>query len=230
MSEALLPCVEIDPRAGKPEWAVVCLHGLGADGHDLAGLVPELGLDRIAPIRWVFPHAPRIPVTLNGGMRMPAWYDVRELSLSGRGHDIEGVRRSAAQLRGLIARETGRGLASERIFLAGFSQGGALALYTGLRHADRLAGIVALSTYLIFDQSLESERSAANEGLPIFQAHGTADPMVPFEAGRMTQERLVKLGYDLTWKTYRMAHSIALEEIQDLAAWFEAQVRRPERP
>lgn len=224
MSESLLPCVEIEPERPATA-AVVCLHGLGADGHDLAGLVPELDLDRVAPVRWVLPHAPSIPVTLNGGMRMPAWYDIRELTHDRKDHDLEGIRSTRRRIDALVRREIARGIPAARIFLAGFSQGGAMALSAGLRFPERLAGIAGLSTYLLFDADLEKERAAANAGVPVFQAHGTWDPMVPFAAGEKTRDLLGRLGHPVTWKSYPMPHAICPEEIEDLAAWFAPLLR-----
>lgn len=220
MSELLLPCVEIEPRSSAATHAILCLHGLGADGHDLAPLASELALETLAPVRWVLPHAPVIPVTLNGGYPMPAWYDIRQLTSARRDHDEDGIVGTERRLRALIAREVARGVPPERIFLMGFSQGGAMALYTGLRYPERLAGIVGLSTYLLFDDRLEAERAKENAKVPVFMGHGTFDPMVPLDAGRRTMERLQGLGYPVTWKTYPMPHSIAGEELEDLRAWF----------
>jgi phospholipase/carboxylesterase len=214
----LLPAVEIEPR-GSARHAVIWLHGLGADGHDFPPIVGEMQLDPGLAIRWVFPHAPAIPVTINGGMRMPAWYDIRSADI-GRRHDEAGIRLSAARLERLVAREVERGVPEERIVLAGFSQGGAIALFTALRHPRRLAGGVALSTYLVVGETLETERSEANRALPIFQAHGTLDPMVPFERGAQARETLVGLGYGVEWHEYPMQHQVCLEELEALAEWF----------
>ena len=214
MSEALLDCVEIDPQAPARS-AVIWLHGLGADGHDFEPIVPQLGVDESHAVRFVFPHAPKRPVTINGGFVMPAWYDIRALSLS-RDVDEQGVRESTKHVHALISRENERGIPARRIVLAGFSQGAAMALHVGLRYRQRLAGIVALSTYLVCDESLEDERSEANRDVPIFQGHGFMDPMVLPEAGQLAHDRLTSLGYTVVFKTYRMGHEVHPEEIVDV--------------
>lgn len=207
----LLPCVEMDPR-GPVRATVVWLHGLGADGHDFVPIVPELGVPPELGVRFVFPHAPSIPVGINGGMSMPAWYDIEEVDLRRR-HDEAGIRRSAAQIAALLARERARGVPSERIVLAGFSQGGAMALFTGLRHAERLAGIVALSTYLVCEESLDAERSAANRATPILQAHGTQDAIVVLPRGIAARDALQRRGYAVDYREYPMQHEVCWEEI-----------------
>ena len=208
----VLPTVEV-PSAGAARAAVIWLHGLGADGHDFAAIVPELGLPPELGVRFVFPHAPSIPVTLNGGMVMPAWYDISEIDLQRR-HDEAGVRRSDEQVRALIAREQGRGVPANRIVLAGFSQGGAVALFSGLRHPDRLAGVIALSTYLLMEDALDAELADANQDVPILQVHGTMDPMVPFARGEAARTALTSRGYDVTFRSFPMEHAVCLEEIQ----------------
>lgn len=214
----LLPCVQIEP--GRPaERAVIWLHGLGADGNDFPPAVPHLGLDPELAVRFVFPNAPSIPVAINGGTVMPAWYDIRAGDLRKR-HDEDGLRRSAAHLERLVERENERGIPCERIVLAGFSQGGAVAAYTALRHPERLAGLVLLSTYLVAEGTIEAERSAANRDVPIFQAHGTADPMVVPERGTEARDRLIELGYSVEWRTYPMEHQVCLEELRDLGLWY----------
>jgi phospholipase/carboxylesterase len=213
----LLPCVEIDPP-GDPRWAVIWLHGLGADGHDFVPIVPELGIDGERGVRFVFPHAPSIPVTVNMGFVMPAWYDIDSLDLRRR-HDEDGVRRSAGQLLALVQREKDRGIPSERIVLAGFSQGGAIALFCALRYPERLAGILGLSTYLVCESSLEAERDEANRKTSIFLAHGSLDPMVPHERGEAARDRLVELGYPVEWQTYPVPHAVHPQEIRDVGAW-----------
>ena len=214
MSEKLLDCVEIEPQ-GTARSAVIWLHGLGADGHDFEPIVPHLGVDASHAVRFVFPHAPRRPVTINGGFVMPAWYDIRALSLS-RDVDEQGVLESAARIHTLIEREHERGIPSSRIVIAGFSQGAAMALHVGLRYPERIAGIVALSTYLVRDESLEEERSEANRDVAIFQAHGSMDPMVRPEAGQLAYDRLTGLGYSVEFKAYRMGHEVHPEEIIDV--------------
>jgi phospholipase/carboxylesterase len=197
---------------------VIWLHGLGADGHDFEPIVPYLGLDEQLRVRFVFPHAPKRPVTLNMGMIMPAWYDIRAGDLR-RDHDVHGIADSAEHVRALIAREHDRGIPFERIVLAGFSQGGAMALYVGLRHPEKFAGILALSSYLILEDGLESEASRANRDTQIFQAHGQWDPMVPLERGAAARDRLSALDYDVQWTTYPMAHEVCPQEIEDVGIW-----------
>ena len=216
MSDKLLDCVEIEPRTPATS-AVIWLHGLGADGHDFEPIVPHLGIDPAHAVRFVFPHAQRRPVTINGGSVMPAWYDIRAISLS-RDVDEQGVLESAKQVRALIARENERGIPERRIVMAGFSQGGAMALHVGLRYPERLAGIVALSTYMVCDESLEDELSEANRDVPIFQGHGSMDPMVPPAAGQLAYDRLTGLGYAVTFKSYPMGHEVHSQEIVDVGA------------
>lgn len=216
MPEAL-PAVEHE-TAAHPTHSVIWLHGLGADGHDFAPIVPELVAPEWPALRFVFPHAPVRPVTINGGMPMRAWYDIADFDLNAR-QDEAGMRASVAAAGALIARENARGVPDERIVLAGFSQGGAIALAAGLRHPRRLAGIVALSTYLVLGDSLEAERSAANADTPIFQAHGTSDPVVAPPRGAAAHERLDALGYTVDWRTYPMAHAVCAQEIGDLRHW-----------
>jgi phospholipase/carboxylesterase len=213
----VLPSIELE-TAPNPAASVIWLHGLGADGNDFVPIVPELRLPQSLRVRFVFPHAPVRAVTINNGMRMRAWYDIAAADLNSRA-DLIGVRESQAQLEALIERENARGMPSERIVLAGFSQGGAIALYAGLRHAERLAGIMALSTYLIAPDKLATEASAANRGVPIFMAHGTADPVVRFQWGEASKRMLEAAGYPIEWHTYGMEHSVCLEEIQAIGAW-----------
>jgi phospholipase/carboxylesterase len=208
--------VELETAAGA-DASVIWLHGLGADGHDFEPVVPELRLPPALGVRFVFPHAPVRPVTLNMGMRMRAWYDI--VQLGGGPEDGDGIRASQALTEGLIARERERGVAPGRIVLAGFSQGGAIALHTGLRHAKRLAGILALSTYLPLADSLAAQAGAANRDLPIFMAHGRFDDVIPLERARQSRERLESLGYAVAWREYAMPHSVCGEEIADIAAW-----------
>jgi phospholipase/carboxylesterase len=207
--------LETGPR---PRAAVVWLHGLGADGHDFEPIVPELDLPDTLAVRFVFPHAPFQPVTVNGGAVMRAWYDVYELG-GMRREDERGVRASQAAVEALLAREKARGIEARRIVLAGFSQGGAIALQTGLRHPERLAGILALSTYLPLRDTLEAEASAAARAVPIFMAHGTHDPLIPIERARQSRDRLLALGYAVQWGEYPMPHAVTMEEIRAVAAW-----------
>jgi phospholipase/carboxylesterase len=214
----LLRCVELEPRGGPAHSSVVWLHGLGADGHDFEPIVPYLNLANDLRVRFVFPHAPRIPVTVNMGMIMPAWYDIAEMDLKRR-HDEAGIRRSAMQVEALLAREVERGVPSHRIVLAGFSQGGAIALHVGLRHAQRLAGLMALSCYLVLEASLATECHPANADTPVFQAHGRHDPVVPFERGERCRDRLRELGHPVRWHSYAMEHQVHPEEIAQIGEW-----------
>ncbi len=217
MTRDLLECVEVE-TGPDPQKSVLWLHGLGASGHDFEPILPYLGLPKGSAVRFVFPHAPEIPVTLNMGMVMPAWYDIAELNLE-RGHDMEGIQRSHSQVLDLIGRERERGVASEDLVLAGFSQGGAIALYTALRFCEPLAGCLALSTYLVGEEGLADARSEANRDLPIFEAHGRFDPMVPMERGLHCRDRLAELGYTPLWREYPMQHEVCMEEIQDIGVW-----------
>ena len=212
-----LRCVEVEPP-GPARSAVIWLHGLGADGHDFEPIVPYLELDPGLGVRFVFPHAPKRAVTINMGMIMPAWYDVRALDLR-RDQDVEGIADSAGHVRSLIARENERGIPTERIVLAGFSQGGAMALYVGLRYPETLAGILALSCYMILGDDLVSEAAEANRVTKIFQGHGEWDPMVPPARGEAARDQLRELGHEVEWKTYPMAHEVHPLEIRDVGAW-----------
>ena|SRR5690554_160213 len=213
----LLDCVEIE-TGPEPRHAIIWLHGLGADGNDFAPVVPELQLDDVGPLRFVFPHAPVQPVTINNGMSMRSWYDIYVADLVRR-EDEAGLRASQTAVEALIARENSRGIPTERIVLAGFSQGCAMSLQTGLRYPEKLAGIIGLSGYLPLAGAAEAERHEANKSTPIFLAHGTMDPVVQFERAQATLEALQKMGYDVRFKTYPMPHSVCLEEIQDIAAF-----------
>ncbi len=214
----LLPCVEIDPPSGTPRYAVLWMHGLGADGHDFEPIVPELAVPDDRDVRFVFPHAPSIPVTLNMGMHMPAWYDITEVDLQRR-HDKAGIRASAEHIHALIRRENERGIPSDHVFLAGFSQGGAMALFCGTRYPEPLCGVLGLSTYLVCEDSLDAEASDANRRTPVFMAHGDQDPMVPLVRGQAARAALESRGYDVAWQTYGMAHAVCLEEIQAIGAF-----------
>jgi phospholipase/carboxylesterase len=207
----------------NPAAAIVWLHGLGADGNDFVPVVHELDLPD-APLRFVFPHAPMMPVTINGGMVMRAWYDVLSADLERRA-DERGVRESQRLVEALLEREKARGIPAGRIVLAGFSQGGAIALQAGLRHPEPLAGVLALSCYVPLAASLETERTDANRGVPIFLAHGIQDEIVPVGAGRRSRDLLAGLGYDVEWHEYAMPHSVCMEEIGDLGAWLRRVLR-----
>lgn len=201
----------------SPDAAVIWLHGLGADAHDFEPIVPELNLPARLQVRFVFPNAPVQPVTINGGMRMPAWYDI--LQLGGGPEDAAGIRRSQELVNQLIAREKERNVATTRIVLAGFSQGGAIALQAALRHPERLAGVLALSTYLPLRQTLEAEKSPANLAVPIFMAHGTHDPVIPFARAEESRQLLERSGYAVQWRSYPMPHSVCPQEIEDIGAF-----------
>ena len=203
-----------------PRLSVIWLHGLGADGHDFEPIVPELGLTFAA--RFVFPHAPVRPVTINGGMAMRAWYDILGVDRSAA-EDAAGIRASAAAVTELIDSEVERGMRAERIVLAGFSQGGAIALQTALREPRQLGGVLALSTYLPLASTLAAERSAANAGVPIFMAHGTADNVLPLTLGESSRRALEALGYRVEWHAYPMPHSVCLDEIVEIGAWLTAR-------
>ncbi|MGR4867471.1 alpha/beta hydrolase [Variovorax sp. LARHSF232] len=209
--------VEIE-TGPHPTASIVLMHGLGADGNDFVPIAQELDLSGVGPVRFVFPHAPVMPVTVNGGYQMPAWYDIYGPNLVQR-EDEAGLRRSQASIEALIAKEKSRGIASGRIVVAGFSQGCAMALMTGLRHPEKLAGIVGLSGYLPLAQTLAAERHAVNQDTPIFMAHGNADPVVPLARATASRDALAQLGYSIEWHQYPMAHSVCMEEIADLNAW-----------
>jgi phospholipase/carboxylesterase len=225
MSE-LLESLEIE-TAPKPAAAVIWLHGLGADGNDFAPIVPELRLAAAPAVRFVFPHAPMMAVTINNGNVMRAWYDVSFGDLEGttRRADEKGVRASQLQVGRLIEREIKRGIAPRNIVLAGFSQGGAIALQTGLRYPERLAGIMALSTYLPMSDSIAAEASPANRDVPVFYAHGTYDQVIPLAMATTSREKLAVAKYAVEWHEYPMQHSVCAEEVADISRWL-AQVLR----
>lgn len=219
MSEAEVVEIETGPN---PTGSVIWLHGLGADGHDFEPIVAELGLPPSLALRFVFPHAPVRPVTINGGMAMRAWYDILSLERDGP-VDEAGIRDSAGILDRLIVCERERGIESKNIVVAGFSQGGAIAMHAALRFPERLAGLMALSTYLPLPQSFGAEVSdnpaAGNRDLPIFMAHGSFDPMLPMHLGQSSADLLRKAGFDVEWHDYPMAHAVCAEEIADIRAW-----------
>jgi len=217
MSKAYLRAVEINPP-GAPRACIIWLHGLGADGHDFEPLIPQLGIVEQLGVRVVLPHAPHRPVTINGGMEMPAWYDIRAADFQ-QGQDATGIRESEQQLRDLIQREVDSGIPAGRIVLAGFSQGGAIVLHTGLRYPQPLAGILALSTYVPLADTLAMEAAAANSQVPIFIAHGMQDPVVPVKLALQSRDLLTALGYDVSWQSYPMPHAVYPEEIRDIRDW-----------
>jgi len=209
----------------QPGATIIVLHGLGADGNDFVPIAQELNLDSVGPVRFVFPHAPVIPVTINNSYRMRAWYDILGVDLVRR-EDEAGLRRSLAQVEALLEREEQRGMPANRIVLAGFSQGCAMALMTGVRHKQRLAGIVGMSGYLPLATTTAGERSDANALTPIFLAHGQQDNVVVAERGQASRDALRALGYEVEWHEYPMAHSVCMEEIADLNAWLVKTLRK----
>ena len=212
-----LEAIEIETTV-SPIASIIWMHGLGADGHDFVDIVPELGLPARPGVRFVFPHAPMRPVTINGGYVMRAWYDIRDDG-GVRREDPAGVRASQKSIEALIQREKERGVPASAIVLAGFSQGGAMALHTGLRHGERLAGVMALSCSLPLADTLAVEAAPANRDVPIFMAHGTRDPTIPMARALRARETLTGLGYRVEWREYSMPHSVCPEEIRDIATW-----------
>ena len=221
--EICLPAIEIE-HGENPQYAVIWLHGLGADGSDFVPVVPELGLAAVPGVRFIFPHAPEIPVTCNNGYVMPAWYDIISLNSTSREIDEAGIVASRAAIRRLIARENQRGIPCERIFLAGFSQGGAVAYTTALTHPEPLAGIIALSTYLPSRELVARELTTANRAIPVFAGHGTADDVVSPELGRVARDFLVQHGYRVEWHEYPMPHSVCLEEVHAIGHWLRSRL------
>jgi phospholipase/carboxylesterase len=205
-----------------PTATVIWLHGLGADGHDFVPIVPELQLPDSLPVRFVFPHAGMRPVTINNGYVMRAWYDIKGLALSGAEDEI-GIRESENRTRSLIQHELDAGVAADRIVIAGFSQGGAIALQTALRYPQRLAGVMALSTYLPLRGLLASEASKANRDVPILMCHGRQDPVVPMQLGTVSRDALTSHGFAVEWKEYAMEHSVCIEEIAHIGQWLRAR-------
>ncbi len=203
--------------APNPTASVIWLHGLGADGHDFEPIVPQLGLPDALSVRFIFPHAPPIPVTINGGYIMPAWYDIKQNNL-GIEHDSTGIRNSAKDIQMLIEQEEMRGIASNRIILAGFSQGAAMALHVGLRQTDPLAGMIVLSGYLLMPEQIDQFAPTSNTA-PLFMAHGVHDPIVPFSLGDHARRTLEPLGYAIQWHSYPMEHNVCPEEIRHIGAW-----------
>jgi phospholipase/carboxylesterase len=215
----MLPCIELE-TSPNPTCSVIWLHGLGADGNDFAPIIPELHLPANPAIRFVFPSAPSMPVTVNGGYVMPAWYDIIGRNLMDQ-EDADGIKRSAASIIELIEREVGRGIDYRHIALAGFSQGCAMALYIGLRLPHQLAGIIALSGYVPLALSLNLEKHPANQSTPIFMAHGTDDPVVALDRAQASHSLLEKLGYQIDWNEYPMEHSVNHEELNDISRFLQ---------
>jgi len=199
-----------------PQYSIIWLHGLGANGEDFVPIVDEMHLPQA--VRYIFPHAPKRPVTINGGFIMPAWYDISSDDI-GAEQDAPGIRASQHEVEKLIAREIQRGIAPSHIFLAGFSQGGAVALHSGLRSRERLGGILALSAYLPLADTLQAEAASEAASTPIFMAHGSSDPVVPYGLGQAAAEKLLQLGYSLEWHEYAMPHTVCMEEIAAIEQW-----------
>jgi phospholipase/carboxylesterase len=218
-SGELLEYLEVT-TANKPEYSVIWLHGLGADGHDFESIVPYLGLAPGTAVRFIFPHALMRPVTINGGAVMRAWYDILELSIN-RGQDEAGIVHSANKVRALIENEINRGIPASKIILAGFSQGGAIALHVGLRYPQRLAGIMSLSAYLVFPERLQNEFSEANSSTPVFIAHGTQDPVIPVALGQAVRSTLEVGKWPVEWHSYPIPHSVSQQEIADIGRWIQ---------
>jgi phospholipase/carboxylesterase len=220
MNSEQLSIIEIHPDAAH-KYSVIWLHGLGADGHDFESIIPELHLAAEANIHFIFPNAPIQPVTINGGVAMRSWYDILEMSLE-RQVDIDGIYRSAGLVESLIQQEIDKGIPSANILLAGFSQGGVIALHTGLEHQHKLAGIIALSTYLPTIDQLKTERSAASNGTPILMAHGIIDPVVAVESGKAAFDALKAMDYNIEWHDYVMEHSLCVEEIEHISVFMNS--------
>jgi phospholipase/carboxylesterase len=218
----LLESIEIE-TATNPEVSVIWLHGLGADGNDFVPIVRELDLSGCPAIRFIFPHAPTMPVTINNGYVMRAWYDILGTDLARR-EDETGLRKSQILVEALIAQEKARGVPAGRIVLAGFSQGCAMTLQTGLRHPEKLAGLLCLSGYLPINASVAAERHKANHDTPIFLAHGRGDPVIPIDRAEKSRDLLQGLGYNVEWHEYMMPHSVCEEEIADIGAWLKRVV------
>lgn len=226
---SILPNISLD-TGSNPQHSIIWLHGLGADGEDFVPIAEEMELP--VAVRYIFPHAPMRPVTINNGYVMRAWYDILSSAASaeisaniGRQEDAAGIRASQAEIEKLIAQEKQRGIAAKNIFLAGFSQGGAVVLHTGLRHKEKLGGILALSTYLPLMQTLAAEASTESKHTPLFMAHGQSDPVIPYAFGRASAEELLRHNYVLEWHSYNMPHSVCPEEIRDIELWLKKRLK-----
>ena len=219
MTQQLLPCVEINPSTA-PDACVIWLHGLGDSGHGFAPIVPELKLPDSMAVKFLFPHAPERPITINGGMRIRAWYDIKSLDFESRA-DLEGVKESAEQVEQLIKAQIESGIKAERIVLAGFSQGGVIALHLAPRFSQKLAGVMALSTYMCEPALLSSEALDVNRETPIMMAHGEQDEVVPVFMGNAAFKTLNECGFKATWQTYTMQHNVCMQELNDISAWLQ---------
>ena len=217
MSKTELTTVEIEP-VNQTKTAIIWMHGLGANAHDFEPIVPYLNIPPELGLRFVFPNAPQRPITINGGYIMPGWYDILSMSID-RSEDEAGIRDSEHAIQSLIQREQERGIPAEKILLAGFSQGGAMALHTGLRYSETLGGILALSCYVPLLPTLAQERHPANQQIPIFMAHGQFDDIVPLALGQASAKQLRELGYQTEWRDYPMRHEVNMDEINDIGAW-----------
>lgn len=217
---SILPHIVLD-RGHAPKHSIIWLHGLGADGEDFVGVAEQMNLP--VAMRYIFPHAPKQPVTINGGFVMRSWYDIADIDIGAK-QDAAGIHASQAEIEKFIAQEKARGVAAENIFLAGFSQGGAIALHTGLRHPAKLGGILALSTYLPLADTLSQEVSLSAKMTPVFFAHGRHDPVVPYSLGKLSADKLQQHGYHIDWHEYSMAHSVNAEEINDIAHWLKQRL------
>lgn len=220
----ILPSIEIE-TAAQPTHAVIWLHGLGASGEDFVPIVPELNLPKDLAVRFIFPHAPQIPVTINAGYVMPAWYDILSLAKDARQVDLAGIEQSRVQINALIEREKSRGIPVDHIVIAGFSQGGAMAYSVGLTYPERLAGVMALSAYIPSVEILASQRHTANQQTPIFVAHGTQDPVVGLALGQQAVSWLQQEAYSVEWHTYPMQHQVCFEQIQQIGGWLRQVLR-----
>ena len=206
---------------GQAKHAVIWLHGLGASSNDFPPVVPELGLDPNRPIKFVFPQAPNRPITINGGMVMPGWYDIKGASIEEK-QDAIGMAESQATLEAIIQEQLDQGIPSENIIIAGFSQGGAVVYHTGVRSQHKLAGMLTMSTYLPFSDDVDKQRSPINQSTPIFASHGSLDPMIPISFGKTSAEKLISLGYQVKWKSYPMEHNVVMEQIKDIGEWINS--------
>jgi len=218
LNSELLDCIEINP-SGRPTATLIWLHGLGADGHDFEAIVPELRLPESLSVRYVFPHAPERSITINAGLRMRAWFDVLDLKHRADSVDMDQFLESGDMLRALINNELKSGVPSDRIVLAGFSQGGAIVLHTGLKYQKQLAGILAMSMYLPTIHNLAPDLSPANRKVPIMMAHGQMDPVIPLASAIETRQELIRLGYAVGWHEYPMQHTVCADEIQEIRSW-----------
>jgi len=213
--------IELIHGAGEATHAIIWLHGLGATANDFPPIVPQLGLDEARTIRFIFPQAPQRPITINGGMRMPGWYDIKGVSIADK-QDATGMAESQATLNAFVESQIDAGIPAHNIIVAGFSQGGAVAYFTAVRSELKLAGVLALSTYLPFAEDTETEQTKVNQTTPFFASHGTHDPVVPISLGKASVDSLQGLGYQVRWKTYPMDHTVVLEQIEDVGRWINS--------